>query len=236
MSEVKNRKSSTNGDRSKNRQLQRKKVMRNRLIALIIICVAVVELIVLGVCKLTGIFDKMPENSTLAVGSDGKVVYQEVTSFGEDFYNKNELKSFVKDAIKEYNDKNGNKIKLDTVKVKGDVAYAKTTYASVKDYSKFTGIELSSGKMKQIKKNYDFDDAFVSVKDGKKGATAKAVDITSQSKLKVLVIKENVTVQVDGTICYVSDADTEMVDESTVTISQPDGNEDATQLTYIIYK
>ena len=236
MSEVKKSKPSTNKDRLKSRQKQRKKVMRNRLVALIVICVAVVALIVFGVCKLTGILDKMPETSTISLESDGKVIYQEVTSFGEDFYSKNELKSFMKDAIKEYNDKNGNKVKLDTVKVKGDVAYAKTTYSSVKDYSEFTGIEMAAGKMKQIKKNYEFDEAFVAVKDGKKGSTAKAVDITSQSKLKVLVIKENVTVHVDGTILYVSDAATNMVDAGTVSISQPDGNEDATQLTYIIYK
>lgn len=50
------------------------------------------------------------------------------------------------------------------------------------------------------------------------------------------IIKENINVTVDGTILYVSDACTTMVDKSTVSIEQPDGNEDATQLTYIIYK
>ena len=50
------------------------------------------------------------------------------------------------------------------------------------------------------------------------------------------MIKENISVTVDGEILYVSDACTTMVGKNTVAIAQPDGNEDATQLTYIIYK
>jgi hypothetical protein len=52
----------------------------------------------------------------------------------------------------------------------------------------------------------------------------------------VVILKENIGVTVDGTILYVSDSNTTLVDESTVSIAQADGNEDATQLTYIIYE
>ena len=117
------------------------------------------------------------------------------------------------------------------------MAYAKITYASADDYSKFTSLGLYTGTVKQAaKKGFDFADAFVSVKDGVKGTSVESLDITSQKKLKVAVIKENISVTVDGEILYVSDACTTMVDKNTVAIAQPDGNEDATQLTYIIYK
>ena len=117
------------------------------------------------------------------------------------------------------------------------MAYAKITYASADDYSKFTSLALYTGTVKQAaKKGFDFADAFVSVKDGVKGTSVESLDITSQKKLKVAVIKENISVTVDGEILYVSDACTTMVDKNTVAIAQPDGNEDATQLTYIIYK
>ena len=87
-----------------------------------------------------------------------------------------------------------------------------------------------------LEQGFDFSDAFVSVTDGVKGASVEPLDITSQKDLKIAVVKENINVTVDGKILYVSDSCTTMVDEDPVAISQPDGNQDATQLTYIIYQ
>lgn len=237
MNEGQKKKPSSKEAKAKRNQTKRNRAIRNRVIALCVIAVAVIAAVAVLVCKLMGVFDKAIETSTLTLEEDGKIICEEVTSFDEDFYDKGELKKFVKSEIAKYNDKAGSgKVKLDSLKVSGKTAYAKTTYASYKDYKAFTGIDLYAGTVKKAKKTYDFQDAFVTVKEGVKGTSVEPLDITSQPKLKVLVVKENITVVVPGEVIYVSDGATTMVDKNTVSISQPDGNEDATQLTYILYK
>lgn len=237
MKEKKKSRSSTASARTGKRKSARARALRNRIIALCVILILLVVLIVFAVGKYMGLFDKAPQETTITLTEDGTVICEEVTSFDESYYSKKELKKDIKSEIASYNEKAGkNKVKLNRLQVKKDMAYAKTTYASAKDYRAFTGIEMYAGKMKKALKSYAFEDAFVTVKEGTKGASAETLDITSQADLKVLVIKENVAVTVSGEILYVSDAATTMVDEHTVRISQPDGNEDATQLTYIIYK
>ncbi len=228
---------SEEGKKTKKGMTKRQKALRNRLIALITIVVVAIVAVVLVVCKKAGVFDERAETSTLTITKDGTVICEEVTTFDESFYDKAQLKKFVKTEIDNYNKEAGDsEIKLNSLTVKGETAYAKTTYKTVDDYCAFTGIELFAGSMSQAKKAYDFADAFVTVKEGVKGTSAEPLDITSQKKLKVLVVKENINVSVDGEILYVSDSSTSMIDNHTVAIAQPDGNEDATQLTYIIYK
>lgn len=212
------------------------KIVQHRIAILIAVIILVIAAIV-AVVKFSGWFDKIPDQSTLTISDDGKVICEELTDFAED-YSRSELKTYMKEEIKEYNDTNGkDSVKLDKIKFYSDLAHAKTTYASAEDYSKFTGYGLYTGTIKSaVKQGFDFSDAFVSVTDGEKGTSVDTLDITSQKKLKVAIIKENINVTVDGIILYVSDACTTMVDKSTVSIEQPDGNEDATQLTYIIYK
>ena len=192
------------------RRARNAKIVKRRIAMLIAALVVIAAIIIAVVCKVVGVFDSTADESMITIMDDGKIVCEEVTDFSEKDYSKKELKTFIKQQIKEYTAENGaNSVKLDQLKVKGDVA---------------------------AKKGFDFADAFVSVKDGVKGTSVESLDITSQKKLKVAVIKENISVTVDGEILYVSDACTTMVDKNTVAIAQPDGNEDATQLTYIIYK
>lgn len=217
---------------------KRREIVRKRVILLGILIAAAAALIVFLICRLTGVFESIPERSVLHVGADGQVVCEEVTTFDETFYTKSSLKSFMKKEIGAYNDENGSgSVKLEQVKVKGDTAYARTAYTSPNVYSSFTGFGLYQGTVKQaLKDGYDFSDAFVSVENGEKKEQAETLDITSQPKLNVVAVRENIEVTVDGEILYVSDSNTTMVDASTVSIEQLDGNNDATQLTYIVYK
>lgn len=232
------KKHSAKNVKASQRRARNAKIVKRRIAMLIAALVVIAAIIIAVVCKVVGVFDSTADESMITIMDDGKIVCEEVTDFSEKDYSKKELKTFIKQQIKEYTAENGaNSVKLDQLKVKGDVAYAKITYASADDYSKFTSMGLYTGTVKQAaKKGFDFADAFVSVKDGVKGTSVESLDITSQKKLKVAVIKENISVTVDGEILYVSDACTTMVDKNTVAIAQPDGNEDATQLTYIIYK
>jgi hypothetical protein len=220
------------------RQKQRTNIVRRRLMVLAVVIVVAVVAIVLLICKGLGIFDKIPEASALTVGSDGTVICEEVSDFDEDFYDKSSLKTYIKKEIATFNESFGSgSVKLDKVNVKGTTAYVKVTYVSPAAYVGFTGYELYQGTIADaLEAGYDFSDAFVSVSEGEKQDQAKTLDITAQPELKVVILKENIGVTVDGTILYVSDSNTTLVDESTVSIAQADGNEDATQLTYIIYE
>lgn len=225
-------------ERTRRTKAKNNRIIRQRIAAAVTAAVVVIVLLILLVCRMLGVFDRIPDVSNLALTEDGKVVCQEVSDFSEDNYTKSALKSYMKQEIKTYTDANGtDRIHLDKVKTDKETAYAKVTYASAEDYAAFTGTTLYAGTVKDAaEQGYDFADAFVSVKDGEKGESAEPLDITSQKKLKIVIIKQNIQVTVDGEILYVSDACTTMEDADTVTIAQPDGNEDAAQLTYIIYK
>lgn len=237
MSVEKKRKPSSEARKPKKGTTKRQKTFRNRMMIFIAVVVVAAVAVALLVCKMTGVFDKRAEVSTITIKEDGTIICEEVTDFEENFYDKAGLKKFMKSQINNYNTSVGSKqIKFDRLKVDEKTAYAKTTYKTAKDYSAFTGIEMFSGKMKTAKKTYEFADNFVAVKKGKKDADASTLDIMSQKNLNVLIIRENCNVTVEGKIVYVSDSATTMVNENTVAIAQPDGNPDATQLTYIIYK
>lgn len=230
-----NRKKSEKASKIKARNAR---IIKRRIAILIALVALIVIALIVVICKKMGVFDNTPEESLITVAGDGTIVCEEVTDFSDSAYTKSGLKTYIKQEIKDYTDENGaDSVKLNKLVVKKDTAYAKITYASADDYSHFTSMGLYTGTIKKaLKQGFDFSDAFVSVTDGQKGDSVDTLDITSQKKLKVVVIKENINVTVDGTILYVSDACTTVVDESTVSIAQPDGNADATQLTYIIYK
>lgn len=208
-----------------------------RMIIIGAVVIFIIAAVVVG-CFAAGVFEKRSDISLLAVSKDGTVISEEVETLGEEYYTKAELKSFVKEAIKEYNDKAGAKaVKMERLLVKGEQAYLRTVYKTAEDYQAFTGYGLFAGTVAQAKKaGYDFADAFIVVKDGAKGDGTDVETVTKDEKANVVVLRQNTTVKVDGKILYVSGQDTEVKSGDTVTISQTDGNQDATDLTYIIYQ
>ena len=76
------------------------------------------------------------------------------------------------------------------------------------------------------------------MKDGiaKDGDYADNASVQAEDDLKVLILRENIRVKVDGEIVYVSSASTRLESENIVKISPADGNVDASELVYIIYK
>ena len=74
MNEGKNKRPSSNEAKTKRNQTRRNRAVRNRIIALCVIAFALIAAIVLLVCKLTGVFDKTAEMSTLTLTEDGKII------------------------------------------------------------------------------------------------------------------------------------------------------------------
>ena len=215
-----------------------REVIRNRII-FGTICAAILLVAVLIITKMgVAIFDAgpIPTTSTLTFQEDGQVVFEEVTDFDPEVYSKSELKTYTKDLIKEFNEKHEEAITLKRFKVKDNQAYIKTIYKDAKTYTEFTGYETFNGSYDDaVSSGYNFEAVFSAVANNAKSA-GQTVDAASTfAGSKVAVVKENVKVVVPGNIKYVSEPSTELADGQSINIKQQDGNEDATDLVYIIY-
>ncbi len=237
------RKATSQKNKKKRKRRTRQQVLRNRRIALIAIIAVIVVVVVAIVVHFTGNSDADTVEdeitvSQLTLNEDGSVTLIEVDSFEEEYYDKDELTTYIEELVAAYNDENGEGlVTVDDidVKKKAQTASVITTYATVEDYAAFTGSELVSGTVVDLKESYDFITPFVEVVDGAKGDSISKNDITAQDDLNVLIIRQNIRVTVPGTILYVSDESTTLFDEKTIDIAPVDGNEDSTQEIYIFY-
>ena len=145
----------------------------------------------------------------------------------------------MKSAIDKYNAKSKKDVRLLRFGNVDGKAYVETEYPDDETYQKFTGYQIFSGSIKEARKEgYTFSDALLNVKDGiaKDGDYADNASVQAEDDLKVLILRENIRVKVDGEIVYVSSASTRLESENIVKISPADGNVDASELVYIIYK
>ncbi len=221
------------------RKRRQKEVMRNRIILGLICTLILVLIIVILVNLIGGLFSsqKAAESSTITFTQSGEVVFEEVTDFDTDTYSKSELKSYTKELISSFNETYGEEaIVLDKLTVKGGQAYIKTTYKDAETYSAFTSYNTYDASYEDaVAAGYDFEALFSTVADNVV-TEAQVVDAdTLFTGSNVAIVSQNVTVVVPDTITYISNANVEITDSNTVTISQADGNADATDLVYIIY-
>ena len=106
---------------------------------------------------------------------------------------------------------------------------------SYEDYTAFNGIELYDGTVVEAEAaGYDFDTDFISASDEDTKKVSKD-DVLADDNNKVVIIKANVDVKVDGTILYVSKENTKVTEKNKVSITGESSAEEAA-LTYIIYK
>ncbi len=221
------------------RKKRQREVMRNRII-FGAGCAVILALIIFLIVKLIGTLlgaKASSDTSTLTFTDSGQVIFEEVSDFDSDTYSKTEFKNYAKELVDSFNETYGSTaITIDKIKVSGDKAYIKTTYKDADCYTSFTSYESYVGTYEEaVEAGYDFEELFSQVVDETKAAGA-IVDADSLfAGQQVAIIKENVTVVVPGDIIYVSEPSTEIIDSSTVSISQADGNDDATDLVYIIY-
>ena len=221
------------------RRKRQREVMRNRII-FGVVCVLILALLITLIVKLFGAIvgsGRSADTSTITFEKDGEVIFEEVTDFDTDTYSKSELKTYTKDLIANFNDSYGsNAVELDKIRFKANQVYIKTSYTDATAYSAFSSYETYSGNYEDaVTAGYDFAEVFSTVA-GTTKADGQPVDAASSfAGDAVAIVKENCNVVVPGQILYVSTASTEIVDEHTVSIKQADGNDDATDLVYIIY-
>ncbi|MCR4733288.1 MAG: hypothetical protein K5819_08740 [Lachnospiraceae bacterium] len=226
------------------REKRHRQIIRRRKRMLFLVILLILIGIGFGIAALNGVFEKRSKIDLLTLKPDGTVVYEENASLKDGRYNAKELKAYVKDQIESYNASHEDgDVKLNRFAAGKDHVYLRTTYKSVAVYSDFTGYEMYSGKVADAKKaGYSFADTY-RLQTGKHRLSGNSM-VSGDAKIlgdkkspatdaRVLIIKENTAVKVDGSIYAVSSTGTKLLDEDTVEIAS--GDEDDTLLTYIFY-
>lgn len=183
-------------------------------------CMAGISVLI-GISMLAGCGKSLDaDTDTVYVQKNGTVLSVDVETLDKDYYDETELKDYVTDAVSTYTGEHGKSaVKLENLSVKDGTATLKMEYKTPEDYTGFNGIELYEGKVvKALAAGYDFKTDFVSVEDGKVTGTATKEEIYSGEDLKVVIIKANRDVKVDGTICYVSSENVKLTGTDSVSI------------------
>ena len=223
---------------ARRKAMRRKKIMRRKflLLGMLLATILIIVLIIVGIVNL--IKGRFADTTTLKIESDGVVVMDEVSDFDQSNYDIDELEESTEKLVDEYNDSGrGGKVTFKKAKVKDKTAYLRMQYSDYNAYVNFTGNELFVGTVGEAKvKGYDFADTFSTVKDKEKSEAVSQEDMMSDDSKKVVMVRGNENVVVPGKITAVSDSCTSIVDKDEIKITQPDGNEDATVLTVIMYE
>lgn len=175
------------------------------------------------------------DTSTVFIEKKGKITSVDVEALDKDYYDEAELESYITDHVNDYTSENGNTVEMASFTVTDQVAKLQMQYDSYEDYTAFNGIELYDGTVVEAEAaGYDFDTDFISVSDEDTKKVSKD-DVLADDNNKVVIIKANVDVKVDGTILYVSKENTKVTEKNKVSITG-EGSAEEAALTYIIYK
>ena len=190
-------------------------------------CMAGISVLI-GISMLAGCGKSLDaDTDTVYVQKNGTVLSVDVETLDKDYYDETELKEFVDSAVEEYNTENGkNSVKVDDLTVEDGTAKLRMDYETVDDYTAFNGVELYEGKIVQaLAAGYDFDTDFAGVdKDGSVTGVTRE-DILAQEDLKVVIIKANTDVKIDGRILYVSCDNVTVTGKDSVSIKEGTGIE-----------
>lgn len=179
------------------------------------------------------------DTSTLYVSNKGTVTSLEVETFEQDYYDAAELESYVNEAVDTYTAENGKgSIKVEELTVDGQKAKLRMKYKTTRDYTQFNGIELYQGTvLETLEAGYTYEGDFVKVEEGKTAGTVTKQEIYKEEGLKAVIIRANMDVKVDGSICYVSSENVSLTGEDSVSIREEGNDSFETEIyTYIIYK
>ena len=187
-------------------------------IGVLVLCLA----LVFSVTGCGSTFDTA--ESAVYVKGNGTVLEASIESFSEDYYNKEDLESFIDESISDYEaEHEKGSVKKVKLEVENETATLFLKYKSGEDFAAFHGEEFFCGTMAEaLAAGYTLNETYYKVNNDT--ATGNAVASSDmEGDLKVVIMKERMGVKVKGTICYVSD-NVEVVDKNTVTpVKDKDG-------------
>lgn len=178
------------------------------------------------------------ESSRIFVTKEGTFQTATVESYAQqDYYSADELKSFLEEAVSEYNGENGqNQVTLDSCTLDSGTARMMFHYASPDALIGFTtqyedkANQVESIAVSRLSDVYDQSEsegtAFIKASDGKK-ADRKALSKRGENQAIVVTSENPVTIQTQGRLLFVSD---NVVIKDKHTVQTTKGK------SYIIYK
>lgn len=177
------------------------------------------------------------ESNTISLQKNGKITEAIVEDFSKDYYDEDELKSYIDTQVKDFlSEEDSGGVKTSGYKVEDGKVNLTVRYDNADTYGAFTGVEIFSGTVVQAQaQGYKFDTDFVTVEDGKTTGTADTQTVLENDDMKTLIIRENTDIIVPGTIQYVSSEGTEVTAKDTVAMENKSDTSVA-PLVYVIYK
>lgn len=162
------------------------------------------------------------EDSVVYVDKKGTVYSLDVESMDQDYYDSEELEEYVNDAVSQYTSANGSgSVKVNSLTVENGVAKLSMKYKTATDYTNFNGIELYQGSIVEaLAAGYVFDGDFAKVEDGNVVGAATKQEIYARDDLKVVIIRANTDVRIEGEICYVSCENVKLTATDSVSIRE----------------
>lgn len=162
------------------------------------------------------------EDSVVYVDKKGTVYSLDVEAMDQDYYDSEELEAYVDEVVNQYTSEHGSgSVKVNSLTVENGVAKLNMKYKTATDYTNFNGIELYQGDIvSALAAGYVFDGDFAKVEDGRVVGIATKQEIYSQEDLKVVVIRANTDVKIEGEICYVSCENVKLTGADSVSIRE----------------
>lgn len=162
------------------------------------------------------------EDSVVYVDKKGTVYSLDVEALDQDYYDSEELEEYVNEAVSQYTSVNGSgSVKVNSLTVENGVAKLSMKYKTAADYTSFNGIELYQGNIVDaLAAGYVFDGDFAKVEEGNVVGSATKQEIYEQDDLKVVIIRANTDVKIEGEICYVSCENVKLTGADSVSIRQ----------------
>lgn len=166
---------------------------------------------IMGLCCMTGCkkgtslkLSEIGESTILLLGS-GSVQGAAVEEFDKSYYDKDELKEFIKSDIETFNseDNKDDAVKLEDFNVTDKTAKVLLTYKSIDLYNEYNSSELQVMTMSEAVEKNVLPETLLDAISSKE--TAKA-DVTANSDYMVAVVNELINVKTEGNIKYYSEA------------------------------
>ncbi|MCI8506703.1 MAG: hypothetical protein HFI67_11010 [Lachnospiraceae bacterium] len=184
-----------------------------------------------------------PKVSSIYVKKDGTVVSADIEDFVGNNYSEAELKTYVEDAVKEYNSEHGAAaeayvdeedkdaslpVQIESLTVEEGVASLLLEYEKCGDYLEFTGTAGTEKGVDRLELSTVGETDFSGNFQNAKGEDVTLEGVTKKEKNSVVIIEGAATIQVEGNVQYVS-AGVSLVDKHTVATQ-------AGSVSYIVFK
>lgn len=167
------------------------------------------------------------EITTITVEKDNSLTSTIVEVFDRDYYDADDLKEYTLDAVAAYNTASGGAVSVSKVEVKDGVVEVEMKYGNAQDYAGFNDKEFFAGTVAEAyDAGMDLDVLLTDASDDSK--TVGKNEILQMGERNLIILEEEIAVEVQGKILYVSDG-TEILDSKHVVAHPGAGT------AYIIY-